>query len=690
MVTRGNRSSLILLAVCLCASAVAAEVFTPDHVAKIRGASSAVMSPDGKHVAYTLRVQREPYEQDSGGAWSELHVVDRAGNSRPFITGEVSIGSVDWTPDGLGISFLAKRGEDKHRCLYVIPIDGGEAQNVLAHETGISEYSWCGDGKRVAFTAREKEDKDKKKLKDKGFNAQVYEEGLEPVRVWIADVSDEDDEPRMLDMKGSAYSIEWSPVGDRLVVALAPTPLIDDRYMRRKIHVVDVANGETVTRFDNIGKLGAIRWSPNGQQIAFISGEDIHDPSAGRLMIGELAGGEIVDLIPGYPGHIMTIEWMDSETVAFIGHEGTQSVFGRKKASGGGEKRIVAGGPVVLRSLSLSSSGKDAAFLADGPAHPTEVFAMTHGEDAPTRLTDSNPWMADLRMAPQEVVQYPARDGLEIEGILVRPLDEEKGKRYPLIMAVHGGPEAHISNGWTTRYSYPGQVGAARGFAVFYPNYRGSTGRGVAFSKLGQADYAGAEFDDLVDAVDHLVNMGLVDRKKVGVTGGSYGGFATAWASTKLTEHFAAGVMFVGISNHISKAGTTDIPTEMYLVHSRKWPWEDWDFFRERSPLTYVEQANTPLLIIHGKEDTRVHPSQSMELYRYLKILGKVPVRLIFYPGEGHGNRKSAGRYDYNLRMIRWFEHYLLGPGGDPPPHDVDYPFDDDKNEDGSNDDGES
>jgi dipeptidyl aminopeptidase/acylaminoacyl peptidase len=263
-----------------------------------------------------------------------------------------------------------------------------------------------------------------------------------------------------------------------------------------------------------------------------------------------------------------------------------------------------------------------------------------------------------------------------LEGVLIRPLDEEKGRRYPLILAVHGGPEAHQSNGWLTRYSYPGQVAAARGFAVFYPNYRGSTGRGVAFSKMGQGDYGGKEFDDLVDAIDHFVETGLVDRAKVGITGGSYGGFASAWAATKLTKHFAASVMFVGISDQISKMGTTDIPNEMNLVHSRQWPWEDWDWFRERSPIYYAEQARTPILILHGKNDPRVHPSQSMELYRYLKTIGKTPVRLVFYPGEGHGNRKSAARLDYNLRLMRWMEHYLQGSGGDPPPQRLAYPFD--------------
>jgi len=343
---------------------------------------------------------------------------------------------------------------------------------------------------------------------------------------------------------------------------------------------------------------------------------------------------------------------------------------------------LVPGGGPILRSFDLAGDGQSACLVADSPTHPTEVFYTKHKDAKPRRLTDSNPWMANMRFAKQEVVTYYARDGLDVQGILVHPLDEQEGQRYPLILTVHGGPESHYSNGWVTRYSGPGQVGAAQGYAVLHPNYRGSTGRGVAYSKLDQGDQAGPEFDDLVDGVKHLVKIGLVDESKVGITGGSYGGFASAWGATKLTKHFAASVMFVGISDQISKAGTTDIAREMYLVHARKWPWDEWDWFRERSPLSYAKQSRTPILILHGKEDPRVHPSQSMELYRYLKVIGKTPVRLVFYPGEGHGNRKAAARLDYNLRMMRWMNHYLKGPGGDPPAYEIDYGLDESDDED--------
>jgi dipeptidyl aminopeptidase/acylaminoacyl peptidase len=608
------------------------------------------------------------------------------GSSRVFIGGEVNISSIAWTPDGRGVSFLTKRDGDERRSLYVLPVDGGEATKVLEHSTDISSYSWNADGSEVGFLAREKQEEGVEALAEKGIKAEVYEEGLLDVQPWVASVEDWEvsGEPRLIELEGSASGLHWAPAGNQAVVSLAPTSQIDDHYMLRDVHVVDTESGEVTATIVTPGKQGMVRWSPDGQTIALLAGADPHDPGENRLMVAPVSGGTPAELLPGYEGDFVSFEFESPTSILFVAHEGAEAKIGairidatQVEGAGTGqssyEEMVPSGGP-IFRNVSLSADGRTAIFLADSPTHPTEVYKMAHGEAAPTRLTDSNPWLAERRLAKQEIVTYQARDGLEVEGVLIRPLDESPDGNHPLILVVHGGPEAHYSNGWMTRYSSPGQFAAGEGYAVFYPNYRGSTGGGVAYSKLDQADYAGGEFNDLVDGVQHLVSTGLVDEKKVGVTGGSYGGYASAWCATALTEHFAASVMFVGISDQISKFGTTDIPNEMFMVHSRRLPWEYWDWMRERSPIYHTPKARTPILILHGKEDTRVHPSQSMELYRYLKMLGNVPVRLVLYPGEGHGNRKAGARYDYSKRLMRWMDHYLKGEGGDPPPHEVDYP----------------
>lgn len=671
------------LAVCIAAIAMAASVhaaddtITPLDVSRMKSVSSQAISPDGKSIAYTLRVQRDPLKGKNGSAWTELHVVDsETGKSRPFITGHVSISGVAWTPDGRGISFLTKRGDNKNTSIYVIPIDGGEARKLIEHSTSISSYDWKHDGKQIAFLAKDKDDPAEKKLRDKGFNAEGYEENLKPTRIWIANAEfDSDKEARLLDVAGSASELNWSPDGTLIAAAFAPTPLIDHYYMYRRIRVLNAETAEVVQKLNNPGKIGHLGWSPDSSKLAFLSGEDINDPSEGRLWIATLGIDGFLDVTAGYLPNVIEFHWSSNSQLQFLAHNSCLSEFGTIDLDKTQAKLTVTSQPddVVFESVSFSDSTGNAAMVGHSPSHLPEIFTAANNLKSPTRLTDVNPWLNEKRLAKQEIVTYTARDGQTVEGVLLRPLDEEPGKRYPLQLFVHGGPESHVSNGWISYYSYPGQVAAAKGYAVFHPNYRGSTGRGIAFAKDHQADYGGKEFDDLLDGVDHLVKSGLVDRAKVGVTGGSYGGFASAWCATKHSEHFAASVMFVGISNQISKSGTTDIADEMFHVHARKRIWDDWEFFLKRSPIYYVEQARTPILILHGKEDTRVHPSQSMELYRNLKILDQTPVRLVLYPGEGHGNRNAAARYDYSLRLHRWMDHYLQGKGGKVPPFEIDH-----------------
>lgn len=652
-----------------------AETFTPHHIAKIRAVTSVAISPNGEEVAYLLSIPRKPMVDDDGPAWAELHVVNAKGDSRPFITGKVNVGDLAWTPDGKGISYTAKRDKDEQKALYVIPLAGGESRKAVAHETGVGAYSWSADGRRVAFLASEPEKKEAKEQKKKGFSQEVFEEDAPMTRVWIAGVDltgESTNKPRSLKLKGSASAVEWSPAGAQLAVSLAPTPSVDDGMMRRIVHIVDAESGEVAARFEHPAKLGDFRWSPDGKNVFTISGEDINDPREGRLLLWSAKGGKPKHLLPNYEGHVAAAAWKDKDTISFIGGEGVWTALKEVNLDGKVTTRVATGGP-VLGALSLSEDGAVAAFMADAPTHPGEVFLLGKRKKEPEKLTTNNPWLSEMRFAKQEVVTHKAADGLELQGILVRPLNEQPGQRYPLILAVHGGPESHEHQGWLTAYSKPGQFAAAEGMAVFYPNYRGSTGRGVPFSRLGQKDAAGKEFSDLIDAVRHLVGTGLVDEKKVGITGGSYGGYASAWGATYYTEHFAASVMFVGISDNISKVGTTDIPDEMFHVHHLKRLWDDWDYFRDRSPIRYVEKARTPTLILHGKDDPRVHPSQSLELHRHLKTLGKAPVRLVLYPGEGHGNRRAASRLDYSLRLLQWMKHYLKGPGGEPPTYELDY-----------------
>jgi dipeptidyl aminopeptidase/acylaminoacyl peptidase len=689
------RSQLLTFALMFPTVVYAQDTFTPQHIAKLRIVTEAVISPDGTQVAYVLAVPRDLTKEKDGGAWTELHVVDTKGNQTPFITGQVNVGSIAWTPDGKSIAFLTKRDKDATRALYVIGAGGGEARKMNDFATDIQGYSLSGDARTVAFLAAEPPSKAKKAKQDQGFNQEIYEEDQPFTRVWIAALASKGREfpaddvqrtpwahfpgsPKMLKLEGSASELHFNPKEDKIAVPLAASPGIDDHIMFRKVHIVDLKTGKA-TNLNNPGKLGQLAWSPDGKKLAMITGADKHDPKEGRLWVHSQGEKDWKRVEHGMIWHVESIAWKDSVNLCY---QDSQSVYtgamecGQVKTPKGTfETRtpFAMALDIILSQITTSKETGACAFVGHSPHHSPEVYYWEKPKEAARRLTDSNPWLKDMKFAKQEVIKYKAKDGLELEGVLIRPLNEEKGKRYPLVLIVHGGPEAHYSNGWITNYNALGQVAAARGMAVFYPNYRGSTGYGVEFSMKGQKDAGGKEFDDLIDGVDHLVKMGLVDGKKVGITGGSYGGYATAWGSTYYSHRFAAGVMFVGISDWISCSGTTDIPQEMFLVHHRKWLWDDWDYFAKASPLKYLDKAKTPLLIMHGKNDPRVNPGQSLELYRHLKVRNQAPVRLVLYPGEGHGNRRAASRLDYNIRALQWMEHYLKGPGGAMPALQIDY-----------------
>lgn len=625
---------------------------TPLDVAKMQNVISIEISDDGKFVAYTVLVPADPLAENVSASIKLYLLNTETEKTVPFVT-QGAIRSVKFRPNHSSITFLSKR-DDKNTCLYEISLKGGEAYKLFSHTNSINAYDWSSDGNTLVFLAR---DSEKNRTSEFEYQPVIYEENKSETKAFV--VVPGKSEAKQLKIEGNLSSVKFCPGDDKLACYVAPTTFVDDHYMSRTLTIADAKTGDILAKVDHKGKKGSLSWSPDGKSLAFIAGADINDPTDGRLFVVSDQGGKPKELFKGFIGKIEAISWDDKNTIRFLASEGVWASYGTVKKDGSGKKMIIKAGEFSISDFSVSKG--ISAFLVSNPKHASELYLMKKSDEKPRRITNVNPWLDEKKLANQEVISYEAKDGLKLDGILIRPLNEKSGTKYPLIVVVHGGPESHYDNAWLTRYSGPGQVAAAKGYAVFYPNYRGSTGRGVEFARTSQADAAGKEFDDIVDGVDYLIKTGLVDKDKVGVTGGSYGGYATAWMATRYTDRFAAGVMFVGISNKISKWGTTDIPKEEYYVHALKWIWEDYEFYLKRSPVYYAGKAKTPLLIMHGKEDTRVHPGQSMELYRHIKERTETPVRLVLYPGEGHGNRKSTARLDFNLRMMRWFDKFLLG-----------------------------
>lgn len=639
-----------------------ARPMTPEDVAALEQVGGIEVSPDGSRIAYTTYRHPNIVEgEENGTGTQQLKLAYGPDNVRDFLPADMNISGVQFSPDGRMMSFLHAEG-DEERAVWGIPVDGGAQMKLAAVDgAGVRAYDWSPDGSMIYLLAGAEADDRRDDEAEAGFTSVVYEEEDRLNRLFAARVGEAlaggeiDVEPRGVTIPGYVSAFEIAPDARTAVVQTAPTPNVDDSYTSKRVNLIDLATGAVRRIVETPGKLGDVEISPDGRRLAMVAAVDANDPAPTTLYFADTVTGALTPVTLGAAEATVDTEFLSDGSLASVVHIGASSRL-RIYAPDGSVAREVDPGNLILTAV--EAGGDRIAVTADSPRHPDELFVLDNGRF--DRWTSHNPWLSEITFGNQRIYSYQARDGQTIEGVLIEPVGAIPAGGAPTIMNIHGGPEAHESNGWQTAYSKPGQVAAGQGYAVFLPNYRGSTAYGTAFAKAHQNDYAGKEFDDIVDAKRALVAEGIADPDRTGITGGSYGGYATAWGSTAQSEEFGAGVMFVGISNQISKFGTTDIPQEMYLVHARQFPWEDWQGMLEASPIYHVENANTPLLIMHGEEDTRVSPTQSYELYRNIKVRKPdTPVRLVLYPGEGHGNQQAAARYDYNLRMMRWFENYL-------------------------------
>lgn len=640
--------------------------FTARDILEIKNCDEVRISPDGQWIAYTVRFMRDANDEP-GSFYKELFLVStRTRQPRPFITGKVSIGTLRWSPDSSRLGFILQRGKDAKAQVWVIAIDGGEAVQITESETSVKDFLWHPQQDKIAYLAETPVTKAEKTLGEKGYGFIFYEENLKHINLYLMDLTTTPGQTVQLTQNITAWEFCWSPDGNSIVLAASKNNLVDESYMFKKFYRLDIASRQMDQLTNRIIKIGSFRFSPDSKRILYTGGLDTKDHGESQLYVLDVTTKKEINLVePGFPGHLLWGEWQDNNTILMATSEGVWNNLGLIPASGGKRTIIYQSREtgIVFKSASFSKDFKHVAFAGNSPAIPGDLFYWNLGKKSKTpvldRLTELNPWLNERKLGKQEIIQYKARDGWDIEGLLVYPVEYKKGERYPLIIFVHGGPESHYSQGWVSDYSAPAQVMAGNGYVVFFPNYRASTGYGVAFAMAGYQDAAGKEFDDIADGIDYLVSQGIADRERVGLAGGSYGGYAAAWFASYYTKYVRAVCMFVGITDLVSKRGTTDIPYEELYVHSGKKLEEMWEESLKRSPIYWAHQSQTAVLILGGTDDPRVHPSQSLEFYRCLKMNDHPAVRLVQYPGEKHGNRMQPGRIDVLYRTLEWFDWYV-------------------------------
>ncbi len=651
---------VLVFALASISTGLAAQTLEPEHVANLPSPSDPQISPDGRRVAWLQKVPRDP-EAERGADASVLWVADAdGGNAIAFTAREGRVSRPQWSPDGERLAFLDRRPADQTTArnqIYVISTRGGEAEALTEVDGGVSEFSWSGDGTSLFFTTRDVKSEEQKTAEKKGRDWTVVDQDYQHIGLWKVGL-DGAEPSRLTEEAMSFREIDASPEGDRVAALAARTPKVDDSYMFIELVTVDAGTGSVSTAWDMPGKAAAPRFSPDGRWLAVRAGIHENDPFAGSLFLVAASGGETRNLTPDYDG---SIDWFDFDAdggIVFAATHGTWTWLRRVDLETGEIETLVDSGPVYTRA-SLSRTSGTIAALADTPAQPPEVLVRAVGAGDWDRITHSYPELEAFALGRQEVIEWSARDGLRIEGMLVYPLDWQEGRRYPLVVGVHGGPESAVRNGWHTGYGYLSQLLAHRGAFFLLPNYRGSAGRGTPFLLADHGDPAGAEFQDVLDGIQHLDELELIDTSRVGIMGGSYGGYFSAWGATRESEHFKAAVVNFGVSNLFSDWGDGDIPWEHKLVH---WGWFPVDrpaMAMDRSPVSWVRGSRTATLIMHGAEDPRVPAAQSRELYNGLSLNEDLPLEFVLFPREGHGYREAPHRLEACRRALAWMVEHL-------------------------------
>ena len=635
---------------------------TAEDIVNMRYSAQPAMDANGTQIAYVKIIPRRADEK-RGGSYREIWVMDSDGsNKRKFTSSPINSWSPQWTPNG-NLAFLSRRKEHHSAIqVYVISNDGGEATILTNHKTGIGSYQWSPNGKWIAFLSKDEKSNEKKKLEKDGFDMIVMDQDHIYTRLWIYNVKTGAYQ-KVFKQNLNVASFTWTPDSKSIVFQGTDKTGSDRDLLERSIYRVKAPNGIPRKVLETTGKLGDMAISPNSNNLAFLGAISYNDPIAQSIYLIPLKGGMAKMLTPDFKESFITLDWIDDKTVLGKSYRGTKTVLSTidikdQSLEGIANQTDLLIPDEIITSVSYHRETGKLVIVSNSQSNPNEIFIGEVGSNTIKRLTYSNPELDDITLAKQETISWKSNDGLMIEGVLTYPLKYRKGKRYPLVLQIHGGPEGTSLDGWNTRATYPVQLLAANGFVVLEPNYRGSGGRGVAYSKADHDDLGGMEFEDVLAGIDQLIDDGLVNKNKVGTGGWSYGGYFSAWAATKHSDRFKASMVGAGLTNMISFMGTTDIPYEMSIVHWNQWWFDNMELHWERSPLSHINNAKTPTLVIHGLRDERVHPEQGMQLWQALRIKG-VETELVLYPREPHGLLERSHKLDYMDRLVGWYNKHV-------------------------------
>jgi dipeptidyl aminopeptidase/acylaminoacyl peptidase len=612
------------------------------------------LSRDGKYVAFVM------FRSDwrANRPVSHIYRVNADGTGQVQLTfGERGESSPRWSPTGGTLAFLARRENDASTQIYLLDTLGGEARRVTTHATAPAAIQWSPDGQSIYFVApeaRSAEDRDRDRLQDDVY---VFEQNFQHRHLWVTDLSGTT--RRLTDGESSVLGFEVSADGRKVAMTQAPSPLLE-HSAQGEVWVMNSDGSERRRLTTNDVLETDASLSPDNSTVVFRAGMNArYEPYyTEKIFVVPISGGEPRLLLPNLRDEVLDVQWSgEGKRLYFLANMGVHSELMTTELDKP-EASPLTYDDHALAGWSYSATARTHVFTRNTPVRANEIYTLTAGDDFqdPRRVTNVFDYIdREFVLARQQRLAWKGQDGQEVEGLLYYPVDYVRGKRYPLIVITHGGPEESDKHGFSSDV----QVYAGKGYAVLKPNYRGSTGYGDDFLRGMVGGYFTQAHLDVMAGVDAVIAMGVADPDRLVKMGASAGGHMTNKLIT-FTDRFKAASSFAGAANWISMYAQSDTrirrdlwfggtPYDVSAALAGYW---------EHSPLKDVARVKTPTLFIVGENDARVPLAQSIEMYRGLKR-HHVPTRLYVGPREGHGFAELRHRlFKFQVEM-EWFERYV-------------------------------
>ena len=642
-----------------------AQHWTPEQLLKLKNISSVQVSPKGDKVLYTVR---EALMTDDRSEYiNQIWVVNNDGKNTMQLTHtDKNSSNPKWSPDGMSYAFTSSRSGKTN--LYKISILGGEAEQLTDVKSGVGLFDWSPDGKSIAFlmmdNSTEKEEKNKKSKDDWYFMDEIIKQN----KLYVLNLTERDS---LLKYKSEllikeSYTIsdfDWSPDNKSIAYSHSKSPEVND-VISSDISMVEIASGKIKPLAYSQAGENSPKFSHDGKYIAFHSTTDPIDwagPDFTKLY--SLADGKISTLKQTPNADLNLLGWAaDSKSILVSEANKTLNSIYKLAIEGGIVSEFTVGIKDYISLASINAMGGHIGFLLQNPSKFPEAYISSTQVFAPVRVTNLNEANVKLPLPKTEVITWRSKDGKEIEGLLTYPVGYTAGQKVPFILNVHGGPAGVFSQTCVAGNGgvYPIAALAEQGFAILRPNPRGSTGYGAEFRMANRADWGGKDYEDIMAGVDQVVKMGVADENRMGVMGWSYGGFMSSWIVGH-TNRFKVASIGAPVVDLAHQNLTDDI--EGFLPsYFKSDPWNDWAMYDSHSPLRFVQNVKTPVLLQHGEADLRVPFTNSVMFYNALRRKG-VPVKLLALPRQPHGPTEPRMVMKTMQSNLEWMNQYLMTRG---------------------------